>query len=69
VSGKRWTLVLDVSGAQRVFTVRGVDDGKAVIVAVEAALRDMSASGGCKSMVIAVHVEGPACDHELPRGG
>jgi hypothetical protein len=70
MSGKRWTLVLDAGAApQRRFTVRDARDADEVMLAVRTAVKDLAASGGCRSIVLGIHVEGPACDHELPSGG
>jgi len=68
-SGRRWQLVLEPGGeAARVFVVRNATDADEVMGAVREGVRSMMARGGCRSMTIAVHVEGPSCDHELGGG-
>jgi hypothetical protein len=63
---RRWALVLDMGAEpRRVFTVRSAEKAGEVFEAVRAALEELVKRGGCRSMVIGVHVEGPACDHEL----
>jgi hypothetical protein len=43
---------------------RTVDD---VLTRIRARLRDLCARGGCGSFTVAVHPDGPDCDHEVPR--
>lgn len=67
--GRRWQLVLDAAGsAPQVFVIRDAKDADEVMIAVRAGVRDLMSRGGCRSMTIAVHVEGSACDHELGAG-
>lgn len=66
---RRWQLVLEPQTSQaQTFTVRDAKDADEVMTAVRGHLRTMMERGGCRSLVIGVHVEGAECDHEL-RGG
>jgi hypothetical protein len=60
---RRWSLVLDVAGITSTFTVRGATDAAVVMEAVKGRIGDLMRAGGCRSLVIGVHVEGAACDH------
>lgn len=63
---QRWTLVIEHgAGLTRKFVVRSATDGDDVMAALRAMIRDEMARGGCRSIAIGIHVEGPACDHEV----
>lgn len=67
---RRWQLVLDAAGEQpRPFTVRDAKDADEVMEAIRETVRAMMARGGCRSLLVGVHVEGPDCDHEIAVGG
>lgn len=66
---RRWQLVLDAAGsAPQVFTVRDAKDADEVMAAVREGVRSLMAKGGCRSLVIGVHVEGADCDHQIGGG-
>lgn len=68
-NGPRWSLVLEVGSVSRVFEVAAARDADEVMTAVRSAIRDAMAKGGCRSLVLAVHVSGGDCDHELKGTG
>jgi len=67
---RRWQLVLEGAGeVSRTFTVRDAKDADEVMTAVRESVRAMMARGGCRSIVIGVHIEGEECDHQITGAG
>lgn len=64
---RKWRLVFEPPGPQQTIAVAkgdpdSIDDA---VRAIRSRLRAAMEAGGCRSVVIGVHVEGPACDHEV----
>lgn len=58
------------AGWTRTIMVPPGDQGaaKGALDVIEEAIRNACATGGCRTVSIAVHVQGAACDHEVKGG-
>jgi len=67
----RWRLTFEPeAGAMNVLRVgkgdtRAIDDA---VTLMKSCIRAAMAAGGCRNVVIGVHVDGADCDHEIAGG-
>jgi hypothetical protein len=67
----RWRLTFNADDPQtmRVLKIGAADRGAVdeAVTLFRAAVRSAMDAGGCRTVMVGVHVEGEACDHEVGR--